>query len=296
MTPEELEGWRKATKLSAECLDYGVSLIKKGANVVEVLDKIEDMIKEKGGLPSFPAQISLNDTAAHYCHDDGEETILEDEVVKLDMGVQIDGYLGDNARSVDLSGQNKELIDATREALKEAIRVVAPGITLGEIGQSIQDVIMSYGLAPVRNLSGHGVARYEIHTKPTIPNFNNGDTTKLVVGQTIAIEPFATTGTGAIEEAGTSGVFMVQEEKPVRLQTARDILKEARQYGGLPFAKRWMVRKFGRMKTEIALKQLVQSGAVHQFPPLVEKSHGLVSQHEHTLYVNENGCEVLTKF
>jgi len=295
MEPEELEGWRKATKLSAECLDYGCSLIKKGAKVVDVLDKIEEKIANANALPAFPAQISLNHVAAHFCSDDDDDTILEDQVVKLDLGASMNGYLGDNARTIDLSGAHTDLVKASKEALDEAIKVVGPGISMGEVGQSIQDVITSYGFAPIRNLSGHGVARFEIHTKPTLPNFNNGDTTKLTVGQTIAIEPFATSGNGTIQEGSPSGVFMIKANKPVRDRTARDILLEIDGYGGLPFAKRWMTRKFGKMKTEIALKQLVQVGAIQQFPPLVEVSHGLVSQHEHTLYITENGNEVLTK-
>lgn len=295
MSPEELEKWRKAGRLSAECLDYGCSLIRKGAKVVDVLDKIEEKIAALGAQPSFPAQISLNHVAAHFCSDDDDATLLHDQVAKLDLGVSVDGFLGDNARTIDLSGSYSELVAASKEALDEAVKVAAPGIAVAEIGQSIQDVITAYGFAPVRNLSGHGLGCYEIHTKPTIPNFNNGDTTKLQPGQVIAIEPFATSGSGAIQEAGSAGVFAVAAQKPVRDNTARDILQLMEPNRGLPFARRWLTRKFGSLKTEMALKQLLQAKAVVQFPPLIEVSRGMVSQHEHTLLITENGNEVLTK-
>ena len=98
---EARESFIKAGKLSAQVLEYGKTLVKPGVKVIDVLDKVEEKIKELGGGFSFPPQLSLNDTAAHNCPDVGDETVLEDQVVKLDLGVQINGYVTDNAITID---------------------------------------------------------------------------------------------------------------------------------------------------------------------------------------------------
>ncbi|MAG16243.1 type II methionyl aminopeptidase [Candidatus Woesearchaeota archaeon] len=292
---EDIEKWRKACSISAVALNHGINLIKKGAKVIEVCDAVDQKIIELGAKPAFPAQISLDHTAAHYCCPYDDKTVFEAQVAKLDCGAHIDGIPGDNAATVDLSGNNSELVKASRNALNAAIKIVKPGIKLSEIGETIQSEITELGFSPVRNLSGHGIAKFELHTKPTVPNFNNNDPNELTSGQVIAIEPFATTGEGIIKEATNSEVFMQLSHKPVRDMTARQILAEIETYESLPFAKRWLIKKFSPVKVELALKQLQQLNAVKGYPPLVEQARGLVSQAEHTILVTDSGYEVLTQ-
>lgn len=293
ITEENLEKWKKACRISAEALHYGKGLIKQGENVVEVCDKIDEKIRQLGALPSFPAQISLNNVAAHYCGDKDDDLLL-DGVVKLDVGAHINGFAGDNALTVDLTGEHKRLVEASRDALENAIKIIKPGIAINEVGAVIEKTIMGYGLKPVRNLSGHGIGEYEIHTSPTIPNYDNGEKTKLTDGQIIAVEPFATDGAGLIYESGTSGVFSLVQKKPVREQFARDLLTEIEQYGTLPFAKRWLTKKYSTPRVSLALSQFVSQGIVMQYPPLVERAKGIVSQAEHTILVKEKAV-VLTR-
>ena len=292
---ESLEKWKKACRISAEALEYGVSLIKKGASVMGVCDAVDRKIVSLGAKPAFPSQISLDSVAAHYCcpYDDG--TLLESQVVKFDVGAHIDGFPGDNAATVDLSGSNSELVKASRNALDAAIKAIRPGIPLSEVGGIIQSEITSLGFSPVRNLSGHGVGRFELHTRPNIPNVGNNDSSVLSSGQVVAIEPFATTGEGIVLEAGNAEVFMQTAHRPLRDAAARQILEDIEAYENLPFAKRWLVGRFPPIKVDFALRQLQQLGALHAFPPLVEKGRGLVSQAEHTILVVDSGCEVLTR-
>lgn len=292
---EDVEKWRKACSISAAALEYGISLIKKGVPVIEVCDAVDKKIIEIGAKPAFPAQISLDHVAAHYCCPHDDKTMLEAQVAKLDVGAHIDGIPGDTAATVDLSGNNSELVKASRNALDAAIKLAKPGAKLWEIGEAIHSEITSLGFSPIRNLSGHGVDRFELHAKPTIPNFNNNDPTQLKGGQIIAIEPFATEGEGIVIESGNAEVFMQTSHKQVRDATARQILAQIETYENLPFAKRWLIAQFPQIKVELALRQLQQLGALHSFPPLVEKARGLVSQAEHTLLVTDSGCEVLTK-
>lgn len=290
----DLENWRKAGKISATALEYGKKLIKRGTPLLEVCDAVDAKIVELGAKPSFPAQISVDHIAAHYCPDVDDKTVLEAQVCKLDVGASVNGCLGDNAATVDLSGNYSELVAASEKALAAAIKVVKAGVALGDVGRAIQEAITGYGLSPIRNLSGHGLGSFEIHTKPTVPNFDNGDKTQLQENEVIAIEPFATTGKGVIYQSSSAGVFMQISDKQTREPGIRKVLDKIRGYERLPFAKRWLHKDFPAIKVAVALRVLQQQGIIQGFPPLIEEAKGIVSQAEKTVLVKANGCEVLT--
>ena len=293
MDKEAIEKLKQAGKITAQARDYGAALIKKDASMLEVLDKVEKKIFELGGKPAFPAQISCNHIAAHYCPEEDDKTIFTNQLVSLDVGVHVDGYIGDTAATVDLSGKYAGLVRAAEEALDSALKIIKPGVTLGEIGRAIQESIQKYNYAPVRNLSGHGLGRYEIHTKPSIPNFDNGDNTKIEPGMVFAIEPFASTGAGIVQDSGIATVFELRAKKPVRNPITRQVLKEIESYEGLPFATRWLTRKFGA-KAKLALREMEQLGMLHIHPPLADRDKGMVSQAEHTVLIDTDGNVIIT--
>ena len=284
----------RASRIAAEALHFGRGLIKRGVLAREIADRVEEKISELGGRPAFPAQLSLNHIAAHQCPDYGDNTTLSDQLVKLDVGVEINGFIGDNACTVDLSGENSSLVKASEEALKAAIGVVGTGVAVSEIGRAIKEAIESHGFTPIVNLSGHGLGRYNVHDKPSIPNFDNGDKTLLKEGAFIAIEPFATNGRGSVTEASSATVFSFIEDKPIRDSTTRAVLAEIiKNYSRLPFASRWLTKAFKPFEVKFALRQLEAAGAIKGYPPLGEQSNGLVSQAEHTILVS-SPSEVLT--
>ncbi|MBI2558225.1 type II methionyl aminopeptidase [Candidatus Woesearchaeota archaeon] len=295
MDEQTKQNYIKAGRISAEALEYGKSLIKKGNSLLETTELIEKKIYELGGKPAFPVQISCNEIAAHFCIEEDDKTIFDEQVVSLDLGVHVDGAIGDNAYTIDLSGKYDDLVKAAQKALEESLKIINVGTELRQIGKVINETISSYGYNPVRNLSGHGLDLYGIHTNPTLPNIDNGDKTTLKKGMAFAVEPFATTGPGVVVEKGTPTVFMLEHKKPVRSPITREILKEIETCEGLPFAKRWLTRKFGA-KANFALRELEQLGMLHQFPPLVEVNKGIVSQAEHSILIDDNGeVIVLTK-
>ncbi|MEK6984528.1 MAG: type II methionyl aminopeptidase [Nanoarchaeota archaeon] len=295
MDEQTKQNYIKAGRISAEALEYGKSLIKKGNSLLETTELIEKKIYELGAKPAFPVQVSCNDIAAHFCVEEGDKTIFDEQVVSLDLGVHIDGAIGDAAYTISLSKRYNDLIESAQMALEEALKIINVGTELREIGKVINDTIKSYGYNPVRNLSGHGLALFNIHTSPTIPNINNGDRTTLKKGMAFAVEPFATTGAGIVHESGLPTVFLLEHKKPVRSLITRGILKELETYKGLPFAKRWLTKKFGA-KANFALRELTQLGIIHQFPPLVEANNGIVAQAEHSVLIDEDGeVVVLTK-
>ena len=295
MNPQIKQNYIKAGKVSAEVLEYGKLLIKKGNSLLETTELIEKKIYELGAKPAFPVQISCNEIAAHFCVEDDDKTIFDEQAVSLDLGVHVDGAIGDNAYTTDLSGSYHDLVKAAQKALEEALKIINVGVELREIGKVINDTIKSYGYTPVRNLSGHGLDLYNIHTKPTIPNIDNGDKTTLKKDMVFAVEPFATTGSGVVHESGLPTVFMLEHKKPVRSPITREILKEIETYERLPFAKRWLTKKFGA-KANFALRELTQLGIIHQFPPLVEVNKGVVTQAEHSVLIDDKGeVIILTK-
>jgi len=288
MDKEEFDSYVKAGKIAAEALDYGKKLIKVGASLLEVIEKIEEKIVALGGEFAFPPQISLNDVAAHsYPAFDDKTVFKEGDIAKLDVGIQVDGFVGDTACTVVLSNDEKLklLAEASREALNSALRIIKPGVTLSEIGKAIHDEITRRGFAPVRNLSGHGLGKYIIHDKPSVPNFDTGSSEALVEDQVIAIEPFASTGAGVIYESSNPTLFALEAARPVRSPMTREVLKDLEKYNGLPFAHRWLVKKHGLGKAAFALRELKNIGVIREFPPLPDKDHGLVSQAEHTVIV-----------
>ncbi len=286
MEQETIEKYKKAGKIAKDALVYGKELIRKGALVLDVCDKVEQKIIELGADIAFPTQISMNDVAAHYCPEDDDETKFEDQLVSLDVGVHVDGCIGDNACSVDLSGKQTELIKASQEALKAAIETVNVGVKLARIGRAIEDAITPYGFKPVRNLSGHGLDFYNIHCPPTIPNFDTKGEEVLEKG-VIAIEPFATNGAGLIQEKGKASVFSLTGKKSVRIGFVRNIQKEIEKYNGLPFTPRWLTKKFSEAQVSYAFNQFKQLEILKEYPPLAERQNGLVSQAEHSLVVDD---------
>jgi methionyl aminopeptidase len=287
MEEEILNAYIKAGKIAAEARAYGESLIKVGAKLVDVTQAVEKKITELGGEFAFPPQISLNSIAAHYAALQDDQTIFkEGDVVKLDLGVHIEGYVADTAITVDL-GNNTELVKASQQALANALKIIRPGVTLSEIGRTIQESIEEKGYTPIRNLSGHGLGRFIIHTTPSIPNIDTKDTTSLKEDQVIAIEPFATTGQGLVGESGMASIFSLVQKKPVRNALTRDVLRTIEQYQGLPFSHRQLILQLGPGKVAFALRELKQLGCIHEYPPLKEKANGLVSQAEHSVIVKE---------
>lgn len=288
MEKEELEFLKQSGRLGAAALRKGTEMIKPGASVVQILDEVEKFIYDNKAIPAFPAQISINNVAAHFCPEDSDKIeIKEDDVVKLDVGVAVEGYIADNARTTCVNGHD-DLVKASRDALNSALKLVRPGVQVSEIGKIVHETIDSYGFSPVRNLSGHGLERFEVHAGPTIPNFDTGDNSyELEENDVIAIEPFASDGAGIVYESSNPTVFTLINEKPTRSMITRQVLAEIKKFQGFPFTTRWLKRKFGEGKVNFALREMRGKDMIQAHPPLLDKGKGLVSQAEHSMIVRE---------
>tara|TARA_Y100000310_G_scaffold206563_1_gene206972 strand:+ start:2631 stop:3515 length:885 start_codon:yes stop_codon:yes gene_type:complete len=294
MEEPTFDDWKKAGKLAAETLQLGKGLVKKGASLLEVSDKLDKFIYDNKAIPAFPSQISCNEIAAHYCAHPNDDITFEDQLCCIDVGICVNGAIGDNALTVDLSGKHTHIVKAAQDALKAATDKVQIGTPINEIGKAIYDAIASHNLSPIRNLSGHGLGPYDVHTTPTIPNYDNGNTQTLEKGDIIAIEPFATDGAGVIYESSPNTIWVLRKKKPVRSMITRNILKDIEKFQGLPFTTRWLTKNHHEGKVNFALKELLQMDIIKDFPPLVDKNKGMVAQAEHSFYVDDK-VTILTK-
>jgi methionyl aminopeptidase len=286
-----MERYLEAGAVAARILKQGAGLVRPGTSIREVVERIEGQVADEGFGLAFPLNISLNEDAAHDTAIPGDErTFAHGDVVKVDLGVHSEGYIADTATTVDL-GQNGLLCDAARAALEAAIGLVRPGVTVGELGGVIQAEIESRGYRPVDNLTGHGLARYQIHTPPNIPNVRIHGGSLLTEGMVFAIEPFASTGRGHVTERSRREIYQQISSKPVRLPKAREIIETVAGREGMPFARRWLPGDH----PEVPLAVLVRSGILHAYPVLGDLPGSLIAQAEHTLIVTSDGCLVTTR-
>lgn len=293
----------KAGKIASEARNYAKEIIKPGIPLIEIAEKIEFKIRKSGGDLAFPVNLSIDEIAAHYTPDHQDGTLAKG-LIKVDLGVSIDGWLSDTAFSVNLSpkgteehSENEKLIVAAQEGLNSAINYVKNNkqeTSLSNLGKEIESAIKNKGKQPIVNLTGHSMNKYDLHSGISIFNIENNNRTQVGSGL-VAIEPFTTSenGTGRVKNGINSGIFLLVDLKPIRNPNARKILKYIHEnYNTLPFCSRWLVNEFGTSAL-LALRQLEKNGNLHNFPQLIETSGTRIAQAEHTLLIDEETNEVL---
>lgn len=296
MDAEGLQKTREAGKIAARCREWARGAVRPGVTLRSVLETIEEMIRAAGGQPAFPAQTSRNEVAAHYCSPPDDTTVYaEGDVVKVDLGVHVDGWIADTACTIDLSpdGRWKGLVQASADALAAAIATVGDGVAVGDVGAAVERTITRAGFEPVRNLTGHGLDRWKVHVAPQVPNYAERGAGRFRAGAVVAIEPFASTGKGFIHEAGKAEVFMLVRPPRNTKGVDKDVLKAIVAWRGLPIARRYFT-EFERAVVDDTLTKLARQGSLVRYPPLVEQPGEMVAQTEHTLYLGPDGVEIIT--
>ncbi len=296
MEDKELKSYRDAGKIAARVREWGKSLIRENAKILEIAGKIEGKILESGGEIAFPVNICINDITAHYTPKYNDPTILTGrDVISVDIGVHRDGFIADTAYTIDLSGNYGKMLDANEIALETAISMIKPEISVAEIGRTVQRIIRDAGFKPIENLTGHEVRQYDLHAGISIPSVEVPYNWKMQEGMVLAIEPFVTNGYGRVIESKQAEIFGLEKIKPTRMQEARLILGEIEKRKKLPFAERWFSNKINPLKLDLVFRELVSNKILKAYPVLHEKEKGVVSQFEHTVIVTKEGCEIITK-
>ena len=303
-----IESYLKAGKIVSDIRSEASKMIKDGTLVIDLVNYVESEILKSGAEIAFPCNVSLNEIAAHYTSPANDKlTIKSGDMVKLDLGAMVDGYIADSAVTVKADGNidenytqdeinlHEEIQEASAAGLEAAIATARAGIEVSKIGAAVHEAISEYNLNPIFNLTGHSLEQYNLHAGISIPNYDNHDGYILEEGQAIAIEPFATNGEGIVNDAPGHYIFSYMANKPFRMKSTQRVLKYIQQnHKYVPFSGRWITDEFGERKGAIALKQLSGAMAVYPYAPLREKEGCFVSQKEHTIIVEKEGCTVTT--
>src|SRR5713226_444912 len=222
----------RAGRISREVRERAVALVKESGLLLDVAEEAEDLMRKRGTKPAFPTCISIDHIAAHYSptHDDTTR-FRHGNVVKLDLGAQLDGWIADTAVTVEVGTRNwTELVRASELALQTAIEAVHAGVSTRAIGEGIQRAIEAHGYRPVRNLTGHTIERYLLHAGKSVPNIAHG-------------HDFLEAGEGVANEF---------------------LRRIADEFKTLPFAERWAHRLEPRAPG--LLNALVRTGTVMTYP------------------------------
>lgn len=286
MDQKVIDSYVKAGKIISQVRGEAKKMVNPGLPLIELADTLEKKIIELGGVPAWPVNISINEVAAHYSPSKGDDTtIKEGDLVKVDIGVAVDGYIADTSVSIALDKSDQELVDASEKAVEEALKLVKVGADVADIAAKIEETITKSGFKPIVNLTGHGLERYIVHAKPKIPNHKGDFHYRLQEGEVIAIEPFTTRGQNFIFESDQERglTYAVIQENAVRSPEARKILQKLRERQGMPFTDRWL--DADGLKLKFAMKELLDRGILH--PYRILKGDSKIAQAEHTVIVLE---------
>lgn len=295
---EAMKPLMEAGRIAAKVREEARSVVVVGKPVIEICDFVEESIKALGGEPAFPCNVDIDRVAAHYTSPTGDATIIQQgSLVKVDIGVHVDGYIADTAVTVCLEPSLMGLVGAAEAGLDAAINNVRAGARASDVGAAIERAIRGRGAIPIRNLTGHMMTRYLVHAGQSIPNISGTSGQALKEGEVYAIEPFSVPpdADGYVTDGPPSNIYQFRKKRRVRGDAAKRMLKFIQSsYRTLPFASRWVLRKFPGSGGSEAFSELLGSKCIYSYSQLVERSRAPVAQAEHTVIVTGDGCIVTT--
>lgn len=298
LSEREIDLYRRAGNVVSHLRKFAQTIVREGSSIAEICETIENKTAALGAKPAFPVNVGLNHVAAHYTSPVRDTAIIPPmAIVKLDFGVQYDGFLTDSAITVCLNPNYYSMVTAAEEALNIAIQAIRPGLKIGDVGAMIQKSIENYGYRPISNLMGHKIERYTIHAGKSVPNVAGLGEGSFQAGEVYAVEPFVTlrTSAGKVADARQAFIYRLIKNKGLKNRSARELVSFIKtSYHTLPFAERWLQGFFPDLKRDEALREALDARCLMAYPVLVEVSGGPVAQAEHTVLVTKNGCEVLT--
>ncbi|MFQ5711940.1 MAG: M24 family metallopeptidase [Candidatus Geothermarchaeales archaeon] len=301
MDDQRLQRYLRAGRIAAQTIGYAESLLRSQKNLsyYDLCEKVEGFIEGKGGIPAFPCNVGVNEVTAHFSPLTREEgTLPEEGLVKVDVGVRIDGCIVDTATTVPLSPEFRSIVEVNKFVLEEAIKLMRPGEKTGRIGGVIEAVAKARNYKTIRNLSGHLISEYSLHGGKAIPNVGRPFTPKMKADEIYAVEPFLTfpNAHGEVVDTDKHQIFqIVKLKRPGDRDQANLYDHIVKRYDRLPFSPRWLRDLMPMPRLLEVLEVMRKGGILHAYPILVEKSGKPVAQFEHTVVVREEGPLILTE-
>jgi methionyl aminopeptidase len=295
---EALKKYRHAGKTVAEVREKAKEIVYEGMLILDLCEKVEALIREKGCELAFPCNVSINEIAAHYSSPpQDKQTIPKGALVKIDLGAHVDGYIADSAVTVCFNSEYENLVYAANRALEKAVEILRPGLSISQFGSTIQSTITSYGLKPISNLTGHQIGRYLIHTGKSLPNVSHPSLTKINAGEVYGVEPFVTVpdAAGKVKDSSETFIFRFVKHKSLKNPFSKRLLNYiSKNFRTLPFSERWLQGLMSRDNYKVAFSELLSTKSLTAYPVFVEASGKPVAQAEHTVLITEDGCTILT--
>ncbi|KAI1658047.1 peptidase [Daldinia decipiens] len=312
--------YRHAAETHRQVRQWAQKNIKPGQTLTEIAEGIENSIRRLVGHDGlsegdakvagvgFPTGLNLDHIAAHYTPNAGNKTVLQQSnVMKVDIGVHVNGRIVDSAFTMSFDPMYDNLLAAVKDATNTGIKEAGIDVRLGELGGYIQEAMESYEceingttypIKSIRNLTGHTILPYSIHGTKSVPIVKTQDNTKMEEGDVFAIETFGSTGNGYVHDEGEVSHYALRSDAPkvdLRLSSAKSLLNVIKKnFGTIPFARRYLDR-LGQEKYLLGLNNLVQSGIVEDYPPLLDKKGSYTAQFEHTILLRPTVKEVISR-
>jgi methionyl aminopeptidase len=295
MSPKE--AYLKAGKIHAEICKKARDIVKPGAKLLDVTKQIEAWIAEYPEVSlAFPVNLQINEKV-HYTSPPNDETVFkDDDLVKVDIGIHVEGYIADGAFTVTFDPKFQDMVDFTEETLMKSITGLKPGMPLSEIGRRLDESVNNSEYNIVRNLMGHQLDQWDLHSRKSVFVYENKENkNKMEPGDAFAIEIFITDGKGWIRASSTSVIFSLKKQtKPVRDAKVKKLLKEINdKRKHFPFGERYVVEHLGYSKLDFFNAR--RTGNLQEYAILVEKPGSRVAQFEHVIYVDEDEVIITTK-
>ncbi len=294
----QIEDYVKAGKIAGEVRENVRQKDWIGSTLAEICDYVESEIIKRGAKCAFPVNTSLNEVAAHYTAEPNDpKTVSDSDLVKIDLGAQINGYIADTAVTVNYDPQYDSLVQAAENALQAAMSMIKVGVKSKDVGRKIQNTIMDMGLKPIANLSGHSLDQYTIHAGKTVPNMWTIGSFSFSENEAFACEPFVTTknALGFVRNGKIKNIFALASRKMTKDDEADKLLEYIwNNFNMLPFALRWIVKEWEEKEARKLIDFLVKKKVVKAYAILVEANGKTVAQAEHTFIPTETGVTVTT--
>ena len=294
----QIQDYINAGKIASEVRENARKKNHVGSTLEEICNSIEREIEKKGGRCAFPVNVSLNEIAAHYTAEPNDKTMVKDtDLLKIDLGVQINGHIADTAVTVCYEPKYDFLVQAAESALKEAMSIIRVGTKSSDVGKTIENTVKQMGGIPIANLSGHSLEQYTIHAGKSVPNIWSVGSFLFQSTEAYACEPFVTTpeGSGFVREGKIRNIFSLVTRKRTKDEDANKMIDFIWQkFNMLPFALRWFIPEYNEKTARELLEKLIKNKIVRSYPILVEANEQRVAQAEHTFIPQENGVIVTT--
>ena len=294
----QLQDYIDAGKIASEVRENARRKNHVGSTLEEICNSIEKEIQDKGGKCAFPVNVSLNEIAAHYTAEPNDGIIVKDtDLLKIDLGVQINGHIADTAVTVCYDPKYDFLVQAAEAALREAMAIIRVGTKSSDVGKTIENTVKQMGGIPIANLSGHSLEQYTIHAGKSVPNIWSIGSFSFQSTEAYACEPFVTTpeGSGFVREGKIRNIFSLVSRKRTKDEEVNKLIDTIWQkFNMLPFALRWLIPDYNEKTARDLLERSIKNKVVRAYPILVEANEQRVAHAEHTFIPKENGVIVTT--